>query len=238
MDITFIGISFMVIAFFFPNQQNRIVCHSVIHESFTYYTVFPYPNVSHGNDTHVLVFSVSYTLISVVLLLYSTCVGTTRPFPRNFYRPQRSCKGYVFTGVCLSTGGGWCLLPGGAPGRGVPAPREPHPGGGACSRELPGLGGACSQGCACSGGGGAWSGGCLLGGYGGERPPADGCCGGRYASYWNVFLLSGTFSLLKSVTTRGYESPYWEVTTICKVLIFAESFLQQLVSYMLHQVGK
>ena len=22
------------------------------------------------------------------------------------YRPQRSCKGYVFTGMCLSTGGG------------------------------------------------------------------------------------------------------------------------------------
>ena len=23
----------------------------------------------------------------------------------NYYRPQRSCKGYIFTGVCLSTGG-------------------------------------------------------------------------------------------------------------------------------------
>ena len=28
-----------------------------------------------------------------------------------YYRPQRSCEGYVFTGVCLSTGG--CLVPGG-----------------------------------------------------------------------------------------------------------------------------
>ena len=28
------------------------------------------------------------------------------------YRPQRSWEGYVFTGVCLSTGG--CLVPGGA----------------------------------------------------------------------------------------------------------------------------
>ena len=29
----------------------------------------------------------------------------------NFYRPQRSCEGYVFTGVCLSTGEGgwWCV---------------------------------------------------------------------------------------------------------------------------------
>ena len=35
--------------------------------------------------------------------------------PFYFYRPQRSCEGYVFTGVCLSTGGsaGGCLLPGG-----------------------------------------------------------------------------------------------------------------------------
>ena len=24
-----------------------------------------------------------------------------------YYHPQRSCEGYVFTGVCLSTGGGW-----------------------------------------------------------------------------------------------------------------------------------
>ena len=23
-----------------------------------------------------------------------------------YYRPQRSCEGYVFTGVCLSIGGG------------------------------------------------------------------------------------------------------------------------------------
>ena len=42
----------------------------------------------------------------------------------NYYRPQWSCEGYVFTGVCLFTGGGcllrgmpgWggCLVPGGA----------------------------------------------------------------------------------------------------------------------------
>ena len=30
---------------------------------------------------------------------------------KNIYRPQRSCEGYVFTGVCLSTGGGWGCLP-------------------------------------------------------------------------------------------------------------------------------
>ena len=26
-----------------------------------------------------------------------------------FYRPERSCEGYVFTGICLSTGGWGCL---------------------------------------------------------------------------------------------------------------------------------
>ena len=53
------------------------------------------------------------------------------------YRPQRSYEGYVFTGVCLSTGG--------VPGRGVLVPGVPGRGG-ACSR------GVCSQG-VCSQGG-------------------------------------------------------------------------------------
>ena len=68
-----------------------------------------------------------------------------------FYRPQRSCEGYVFTGICLSRGGcllrgawsrgvGVCLLPGGLVwGRGVPAP----------------MGAGLGQ-------GNAWSWGCLL----------------------------------------------------------------------------
>ena len=67
----------------------------------------------------------------------STCrvVGQTSPPPNqkvggthptgmlSSYRPQLSCEGYVFTGVCLSTGGvpdlgacawsGGCLVPGG-----------------------------------------------------------------------------------------------------------------------------
>ena len=45
-----------------------------------------------------------------------------------FYRPQRSCEGYVFTGVCLSTGG--VSVHGGvsAPGRaGIPACTEADP---------------------------------------------------------------------------------------------------------------
>ena len=47
----------------------------------------------------------------------------------DFYRPQRSCEGYVFTGVCLSTGGGG-LVPGGCLLRGVvgiPACTEADP---------------------------------------------------------------------------------------------------------------
>ena len=70
------------------------------------------------------------------------------------YRPQQSCKGYVFTPVCLSTWGDLpqCMLgyhPLGAdlpPGAGTPP-------------------------------------------IAGTPPPADeeGC--GRYASYWNAFLL-------------------------------------------------
>ena len=71
-------------------------------------------------------------------------------------------QGNMFTGVCLSTGG--CLLRGGACSRGVPA------WGGACSRGVWSHGGGCS-------------GGCLV-----ETP--NGYCCGRYASYWNAFLLN------------------------------------------------
>ena len=48
-------------------------------------------------------------------------------------RPQRSCEGYVFTGVCLSTGGGECLTrctppgPGAPLGPGVPPWDQVHP---------------------------------------------------------------------------------------------------------------
>ena len=55
--------------------------------------------------------------------------GPTTPLTivlcHHYYRPQRSCEGFVFTGVCLSTGGG-CLVGGvSAPGGGgVPACTE------------------------------------------------------------------------------------------------------------------
>ena len=105
----------------------------------------------------------------------------------NFYRPQRSCEGYVFTPICLSTGGGGlpqCMLgyhplgagtppgPGTHPGDqappwtrhpprpGTPRSRHPRPGG---TRHPPP-------------------------GPGTPPTPADGYCCGRYASYWNAFF--------------------------------------------------
>ena len=53
-----------------------------------------------------------HTWVSLKTVLIWFSRRTTR-YPRkklNFYRPQRSCgQGNVFTGVCLSTGGGGCL---------------------------------------------------------------------------------------------------------------------------------
>ena len=52
----------------------------------------------------------------------------------NFYRPQRSCKGYVFTPVCLSTGGSASVhagIPPSSPSHSRPPssrhPRSRHP---------------------------------------------------------------------------------------------------------------
>ena len=89
---------------------------------------------------------------------------------RDIYRPQRSCEGYVFTGVCVSTGGGGgipaclaggipaCLAAGLQEGGGIPACLAGSISaclaaglqGGSCSEgevPAPGGGGACSQGC-------------------------------------------------------------------------------------------
>ena len=104
------------------------------------------------------------------------------------YRPQRSCgQGNVFTGVCLSTGGGVCLSAAGmpyppGPGRPPPGPgrppgtrqtppgaRQTHPGPG-----RPPLGTGRPP-------------------LGTGRPPREAdssirSTSGRYASYWNAFL--------------------------------------------------
>ena len=87
------------------------------------------------------------------------------------YRRQRSCDGYVFTDVCVHRGGGIpaCLC------RWYPSmPCNRSPGGS-------GPGGVPARGVVCSQGICSW----------GETPPpkADGYCCGRYASYWNAFLL-------------------------------------------------
>ena len=85
-----------------------------------------------------------------------------------FYRPQRSCEGYVFTGVCLSTRGGYPSMPcRWYPS--MPCSRSP---GGACYTGVPALGGLPAL------GGGWWR----------PPPPADGYCCGWYASYWHAFL--------------------------------------------------
>ena len=68
------------------------------------------------------------------------------------YRQQRSCEGYVFTGVCLSTGGGLLQAgvpgPGGClvPGEGSASGGMPGPGGGVCSSGVPGPGGSAPRG--------------------------------------------------------------------------------------------
>ena len=71
---------------------------------------------------------------------YSQQVGSMHPtVMQSCYRPQHSCKGYIFTGVCVSTGGGVCLsacldttttTPGAdttPPGADTPRSRHPPP---------------------------------------------------------------------------------------------------------------
>ena len=111
-----------------------------------------------------------------------------------YYRPQRSCEGYDFTGVCHSVHRGgypsmhcrWypsmpcsrgCAIPACLAAGGVPAPGGCLLPGGACS------GGSAPRGC-------------------GDPLEADGYCCGRYASYWNAFLFTMVF---------WYISPIWPI---------------------------
>ena len=83
---------------------------------------------------------------------------------------NKVCEGYVFTGVCLYTGGrSLGLCPGGLSLR---------PGGGLCQGGLC-LGGVCLEGVSVQGG--------LS-----RRPPM--VMSGQYASYWNAFLFDKTFA--------------------------------------------
>ena len=99
---------------------------------------------------------------------------------QRYYRPQRSCEGYVSTGVCLSTGG---AVPDqvppprpGTPPRRVTPPRpgtppdQVHPPGPGTPPQTrypprPGMPPRTRY-----------------------TPPRYGHCCGRYASYWNAFL--------------------------------------------------
>ena len=119
-------------------------------------------------------------------------------------RPQRSCEGYVFTGVCLSTRGGvvcliayWDTTPNpqvDTPWEQTPprsrAPEQTPPG----SRHSPAADTPQSR-----------------------HPPRDGHFCGWYASYWNAFLLFfccfGLVSLIWDGNFFGFFLPSaYEVT--------------------------
>ena len=80
-------------------------------------------------------------------------------------------------GVSAPGGRGGCLLWGC-----VPCP-------GGC---VPGPGGVCSRGDVCLVQGVSGPGGCAWSGGAWWKPPRDGHCCGRYASYWNALLLINT----------------------------------------------
>ena len=123
----------------------------------------------------------------------------------DFYRPQRSCEGYVFTRVCHSVY------------RGVVSQHALQ----VVSQHALQQGGVLYQhalqvvsqhalqhgGCAisaCLAAGGLLPGECLL--RGAWRPPpqeADGYCCGWYASYWNAFLFQVLFDA--SVTFEDFH---------------------------------
>ena len=152
------------------------------------------------------------------------------------------CEGYVFTGVCLSTGGhawlpwgGMCGCSGGAcmvaPGGACVVAPGGHAWllpGGACVVALGGhawllWGGmcGCSQGgvCGCSRGGmhgcsGGGMCGCSWGGMHGFFNEIR-SMSGRYASYWNAFLFIVTFFNVSVAMTT--ESCYKRVKQIFRM---------------------
>ena len=78
--------------------------------------------------------TIFFMLVHITTPYYSLITVCRKLFLKlYFYRPQRSCEGYVFTPVCLSTGGDLpqCML-----GYHPPPPRSSHP----PSRHPPGAG--------------------------------------------------------------------------------------------------
>ena len=72
--------------------------------------------------------------------------------------------------------------------------------------------------------------GCLLlgggSGGGGDPPPADGYCCGRYASYWNAFLLMNKINLISKVNDLGTRNT-WSRNTWSSIDSFSKlSFIK------------
>ena len=96
--------------------------------------------------------------------------------------------------------------------------RVPGPGG-CLILGVSALGGAWSQ-------GGAWfRGGCLVLGGAWWRPPWDGYCCGRYASYWNAFLFFFCFLAVKPLMPNAIvpissslrKTQVCDITTECDI---------------------
>ena len=65
--------------------------------------------------------------------------------------------------------------------------------------------------------GGSLLGGCLPGSRCYSRFPRDGCCRGRYASYWNAYLFNfcKQFDLITDGITNRYSSYYMSLCASC-----------------------
>ena len=123
-------------------------------------------------------------------------------FSRSFLPPANVvCEGYVFTGVCLSTGGGVLsqhalqvvsqhALQQVSRGCGIPACLagfQANTQGGSLGES--GLGGLQAHTQGGSWGGSGWG----VPAPGGVETPQDGYCCGWYTSYWNAFLFQVIF---------------------------------------------
>ena len=54
-------------------------------------------------------------------------------------------------------------------------------------------------------------------GGGGDPPPADGYCCGRYASYWNAFLLMNKINLISKVNDLGTRNTWSSIDSFSKL---------------------
>ena len=125
-------------------------------------------------------------------------------------------QGNVFTGVCDSVQGG-CLVPGGVPGpRGVPGPGGESPGPQPRGKLR-----------------GIWFRPITKGKVEGNWPaaPFDSYCRGRYASYWNAFLLRINF--LKSETVISCHKKITICTKYKDIKISSQTTHKSVMNYYL-----